>query len=64
MTGSVFVETIFAIDGVGKYFIDALTRNDVNGSVAIAAMGGFATCAGLLLADVVVAVLDPRIRIS
>ncbi len=64
ITGSVFVETIFAIDGAGKYFIDALTRNDINGSVAIAAMGGFATCAGLLLADVVVAVLDPRIRIG
>jgi peptide/nickel transport system permease protein len=64
ITGSVFVETIFAIDGAGKYFIDALTKNDINGSVAIAAMGGFATCAGLLLADIVVAWLDPRIRIS
>jgi len=64
ITGSVFVETIFAIDGAGKYFIDALTKNDINGSVAIAAMGGFATCAGLLLADVVVALLDPRIRIN
>lgn len=64
ITGSVFVETIFAIDGAGKYFIDALTKNDINGSVAIAAMGGFATCAGLLLADIVVALLDPRIRIN
>jgi peptide/nickel transport system permease protein len=64
ITGAVFVETIFAIDGAGKYFIDALTKNDINGSVAIAAMGGFATCAGLLLADIVVALLDPRIRIS
>jgi peptide/nickel transport system permease protein len=64
ITGSVFVETIFAIDGVGKYFVDALTQNDINGSVAIAAMGGFATCVGLLLADVVVALLDPRIRIG
>jgi peptide/nickel transport system permease protein len=64
ITGSVFVETIFAIDGAGKYFVDALTKNDINGSVAIAAIGGCATCAGLLLADVVVALLDPRIRLS
>lgn len=64
ITGAVFTETIFAIDGAGKYFIDALTKNDINGSVAIAAMGGFTTCAGLLLADIVVAMLDPRIRIS
>jgi peptide/nickel transport system permease protein len=64
ITGSVFVETIFAIDGAGKYFIEALGRNDINGAVAIATMGGFATCVGLLLADVVVALLDPRIRLS
>ena len=64
ITGAVFTETIFAIDGAGKYFIDALTQNDINGSVAIAAMGGCATCVGLLLADVVVALLDPRIRIG
>lgn len=64
ITGSVFVETIFAIDGAGKYFIDALTNNDINGSVAIAALGGAATCLGLLLADIVVALLDPRIRIG
>jgi len=64
ITGSVFVETIFAIDGAGKYFVDALVRNDINGSVAIAAMGGLTTCVGLLLADVVVALLDPRIRIG
>jgi peptide/nickel transport system permease protein len=64
ITGSVFVETIFAIDGAGKYFIDALTKNDINGSVAIAAMGGLTTCVGLLLADIVVALLDPRIRVS
>jgi peptide/nickel transport system permease protein len=64
ITGSVFVETIFAIDGAGKYFVDALTKNDINGSVAIAAMGGLTTCVGLLLADIVVALLDPRIRVS
>ena len=64
ITGSVFVETIFAIDGAGKYFIETLTNNDINGAVAIAALGGAATCLGLLLADIVVALLDPRIRIS
>jgi peptide/nickel transport system permease protein len=64
ITGAVFTETIFAIDGAGKYFIDALVKNDINGSVAIAAMGGFTTCLGLLLADIVVALLDPRIRVN
>ena len=47
-----------------KAIYDALTKNDINGSVAIAAMGGLTTCIGLLLADIVVALLDPRIRVS
>lgn len=64
ITGAVFVETIFAINGAGKYFIDALTKNDINGAVAVASMGGVCTCAGLLLADIAIAVLDPRIRVS
>jgi peptide/nickel transport system permease protein len=64
ITGSVFVETIFALDGAGRYFVEALAKNDINASVAIAALGGCATCAGLLLADIVVALLDPRIRVS
>lgn len=64
ITGSVFVETIFALDGAGRYFIDSLVKQDINGAVAVAALGGAATCLGLLLADIVVALLDPRIRVS
>jgi peptide/nickel transport system permease protein len=63
-TGAVFAETIFAINGLGKYFIDALNGNDINGTVAVAAFSGVCTLAGALLADVVVALLDPRIRID
>ncbi|HET8599544.1 MAG TPA: ABC transporter permease [Segeticoccus sp.] len=63
-TGAVFAENQFGINGIGKYFIDALGKNDINGVVAAAGFAGVCTCAGLLLADVVVALLDPRIRIS
>lgn len=64
VTGALFVEQIFAIHGAGLYFIESLSKNDINGSVAVAFLGGVATCAGLLLADIFVAFLDPRIRIS
>ena len=64
VTGSVFVEKIFSINGAGYYFIDTLSKNDINGTVAVAFLGGVATCVGLLLADVVIAMLDPRVRIS
>ena len=58
-----FVEKIFSINGAGYYFIDTLSKNDINGTVAVAFLGGVATCVGLILADLAIAMLDPRIRI-
>ncbi|GAB2463706.1 ABC transporter permease [Xylanimonas ulmi] len=63
-TGAVITETMFAINGLGKYFITTLVQNDINGSVAIAAFGGACTLVGALAADVAVSWLDPRVRIS
>lgn len=64
VTGAVFVENIYSINGAGQYFIDTLSKNDINGTVGVAFLGGVATCVGLLLADFAIALLDPRIRIS
>ncbi|MCI1219745.1 MAG: ABC transporter permease [Bifidobacterium sp.] len=63
-TGAVITETVFAINGLGRYFVTTLTTNDINGSVCIAAFGGVCTLAGALLADIFSAWLDPRIRLS
>lgn len=64
VTGVVFVESIFAIDGAGLYFLQTLKNNDINGAVAILFLGAAATCAGLWLADILVAIVDPRTRIA
>lgn len=63
-TGAVITETVFAINGLGRYFITSIINNDINASVAIAAFGGACTLVGMLLADVAVAWLDPRVRIG
>lgn len=63
-TGAIFAENQFGVAGMGKYFIDSLSKNDINATVAIAGFAGVCTVIGLVLADVVVALLDPRIRIS
>lgn len=63
-TGAVITETIFAINGLGRYFVTTITNNDINGATCIAAFAGVCALVGALLADVVVAWLDPRIRIS
>ena len=63
-TGAVITETVFAINGLGQYFVKTISNNDINGSVCIAAFGGVCTLAGALLADILSAWLDPRIRLS
>ncbi len=63
-TGAVLTETIFAWNGMGRYFIETISNNDIHGTVAIAAFGAFLTAIGALLADVAVVVLDPRVRVS
>ena len=63
-TGAMITETVFAINGVGSYFVQAIGQNDINGSVAVTAFGGVCTLTGALLADIFSAWLDPRIRMS
>ncbi|WP_295011423.1 ABC transporter permease [uncultured Microbacterium sp.] len=63
-TGAVLTETIFAWNGMGRYFIDTISKNDVHGVVAIAAFTAVLTAIGAILSDIAVVVLDPRVRVS
>jgi peptide/nickel transport system permease protein len=63
-TGAVITETVFAWHGMGEYFVQTISRNDVHGAVAVAAFGALMTAIGAILADIVVVALDPRIRVS
>ena len=62
LTGSVIVETIFAIPGVGRYFVDAALNRDytlVMGTVVVIALF---TIIFNLIVDVLYAFVDPRVR--
>ena len=63
-TGAVMTEKIFAIHGLGEYFINSINGNNIHGAVAVAAFSGVCTLAGALLADLFAAALDPRIKMS
>ncbi|MDO4631344.1 MAG: ABC transporter permease [Corynebacterium sp.] len=63
-TGAVMTERIFAWQGMGTYFIDTISHNDINGAVAVAAFGAFMTAVGAIISDLVVVALDPRVRVS
>jgi peptide/nickel transport system permease protein len=61
-SGTVFIETVFAWPGMGKTIVDAINTRDyplvMAGSFIFAAM----VVLGNLLADLLYAVVDPRIR--
>ena len=64
LTGTFVVEQIFAIPGLGKYFITSITNRDypvVMGTVLLYAI--FLVIANLLV-DLTYAFLDPRIKYS
>lgn len=62
LTGSVVVETIFSIPGIGRYFVDAALNRDytvVMGGVVVVAVF---TILFNLIVDILYAVIDPRVR--
>ena len=62
--GAILTESIFGWNGMGRYFLETIAKNDIHGTVAIAAFGAVLTAIGALLADIAVVVLDPRVRVS
>ena len=59
--GSVLVETIFNIPGMGLYAFDGLVQRDYNVIMATVTFSSFMTLCGFLLSDVLYAIVDPRI---
>jgi peptide/nickel transport system permease protein len=62
--GSIIIEHIFAIDGMGKLMITAIQFRDYNvimGELLIAAV---LTLLGILLSDISYALVDPRISLE
>jgi peptide/nickel transport system permease protein len=62
--GATFTERIFAFQGMGIYGVDTISKQNINGVVAVTAFGGLCYLVGALLADLMVAFLDPRVRLS
>lgn len=60
--GSVILESIFAIPGLGRLFFDAVMGRDYPVIMGLVVMGSWLTLVGNLVADVTYAYVDPRVR--
>ena len=64
ISGSVAVEYIFNINGMGLLMIESIFAKDFNVIMGVQLMVGVLTMVGLLISDITYAALDPRISLK
>ena len=61
IAGSVIIETIFGVPGMGKLYIDAVEARDRELLLSITLIGSILQLIGFLISDLMYAVADPRV---
>ncbi len=62
ITGSVVIETIFGLPGIGKLFVNAAFNRDYSLVLGITILIGSLTIIFNAIVDIVLATIDPKIR--
>ena len=62
--GSVFIENIFSYPGMGNLFVTSITGRDYSVILALLLLFGTATLLGTLLSDIIMSIVDPRVRVQ
>ena len=63
-TGSIFVEKMFRVPGLGAYFVSSIDKRDYPLEMALMLLITMLFCISYLFSDVLYALLNPRIRID
>ena len=64
LTGSMVVEKVFAIPGIGLMMTQAIQNNDYNVVIAIAFVYSALYITMMLIEDILYGIIDPRIRVA
>ena len=64
LTGALVVEKIYAIDGIGKLMVDAVSANDYNIIMAISFLYSVLYILVMLAVDLLYGLIDPRVRVA
>ncbi|MGG1633806.1 oligopeptide ABC transporter permease [Paenibacillus sp. FSL K6-3182] len=62
--GTVFIEGIFSYPGMGQLFLSSIALRDFSVVTALVLLYGVASIVGALISDIVLSIVDPRIRIK
>lgn len=64
MTGSLVVENIFAIPGIGEQFVKSILTNDYATIMGVTLMYSVMLVIVILIVDILYGIIDPRIRVA
>ncbi|MCI1892850.1 MAG: ABC transporter permease [Schleiferilactobacillus harbinensis] len=64
MLGSLVVENVFAIPGIGQQFVQSITTNDYPVIMGLTILYSVMLTVVILVVDVLYGIIDPRIRLS
>lgn len=64
ISGTIFVEQIFSYPGMGALFLESINLRDYSVVTAVVLLFGVASILGALLSDIILSIVDPRIRIK
>ena len=64
LTGTFVIESIFAIPGMGKYYVESVSNNDYSMVLGMTIFYGIFLVTCNLVVDVLYGVADPRVRIG
>ena len=64
MTGSMVVENIYAIPGIGEQFVKSILTNDYPTIMGVTMIYSIGLVVVLLITDIIYGLIDPRIRLQ
>ena len=64
ISGSIYVESLYSIPGMGGLLVDVIKRQDNNMVLALVVIFAALSILGLLLGDLLMAIVDPRISFT
>ncbi|MEK3887823.1 oligopeptide ABC transporter permease [Bacillus sp. FSL K6-3431] len=62
--GTIFIENIFGYPGMGQLFFESILLRDYSVVTSVVLLFGIASIIGALISDIILSLIDPRIRIK
>ncbi|MCJ7714164.1 ABC transporter permease, partial [Candidatus Bathyarchaeota archaeon] len=64
ITGSIVIEKVFAVAGLGEYFVSTIVDQDYSMTMGITLFYAILIIFSLLMVDIAYGLIDPRLRVS